>query len=108
MKAAAAGFQFAAQLNEVVDAAVENKASLAVLGKHGLVAGWAQIQNRESAMPEGNSWPVHDTFGIRAAAAEQVHHLRNIRARAVRARERNFAGDSTHRLLSTVEDCLFG
>ncbi len=70
----AAFFEFLAEFEEIIDAAVENQADFAVVGEHGLVAGGAEVDDGEAAVAEIGSGPVGGAFGIGSAMAEGVDH----------------------------------
>ncbi len=67
-------FQLRANFLEVVNAAVEDEPDLAVVGEHGLIAGRAEIQNRQPPVAEGRARPVGNAFGIRTAALQSAGH----------------------------------
>jgi len=68
MEAMAPLFQFSADVDEVIDAAIEDHADLAIVGKHGLRPGRAQIEDCQPAMAEPHPRPCVKPFRVGAAA----------------------------------------
>ena len=60
--------QLRSQFEEVIDAAVKHYAGLAVIGKHGLMTGRAQIQNGQPPMAKPHPGPSLKTLRIGTAA----------------------------------------
>ncbi len=95
-EAVAGGFQFQAQLGEVVDGSVEGDADVTVFGEHGLAAGFTQIEDGQAAVSEDGAGPLVKAFGVGTAAGERLHHGANAIRRGCGQCLSGEAGDATH------------
>ena len=106
MEARAARFEFAAQLAEVVDRAVEGDADLRVRRKHRLPARLAQIKDRQAAMTEHARRPRFESCAVGAAPRKRVHHARDNFSRTALICKSCDACDATHNLVLSLDYLL--
>jgi hypothetical protein len=95
-EAVAGRLQLGAQLAEVVDLAVVGEDQAPVLGRHGLLAGGRQVDDREAPVAEADRPIAEVAFGVRPAVHQGVRHLTQDGQRDGVAVEVEDAGYSTH------------
>ena len=70
----AAQLKLIADLDEVIDTAVEDHTDVAIGRQHGLGAGLAQIDDRQTPVPEAHARPLVVALAIGTAAGERGEH----------------------------------
>src|SRR5688500_1931389 len=73
-KAAAAGFQLTAHVDEVIDFAVEDDGRQSITGRHGLTASWREVDDRQAAVPETDFAIDEDPILIGTTLGNQISH----------------------------------
>ena len=88
--------QLCAQLDEVVDLAVEDNLDAAVLVAEGLVSGGGQINHGQAPVAQTHTGRIPSALAVRATRGQGAKHRRQYGLRDGSTRRIDQAGNSTH------------